>query len=58
MANTKALRLREAADALGVSEGTIRTWIAAGEIPATKIGGLWIISSDTIDRLLAAGDEA
>lgn len=34
----EALKVREAAEALGVSEPTIRRLIATGEIPAKKCG--------------------
>jgi excisionase family DNA binding protein len=34
---------REAADELGVAERTVRRWIAAGELPAEKHGGAFMI---------------
>jgi excisionase family DNA binding protein len=32
------LRPAEAAEALGVSQRTLMSWVAAGQIPATRIG--------------------
>jgi excisionase family DNA binding protein len=37
---------RQAADELGVVERTVRRWIGAGELPAEKKGGAFVIDLD------------
>jgi excisionase family DNA binding protein len=38
------LRAREIARLAGVSVRTVRRWIAAGELPSTKIGGTRLVA--------------
>lgn len=46
------ISITQAAALLGVSTRTIRRWIAAGELPATRIGPkLLRIHTEDIDRL-------
>jgi len=54
-----ALVPREAAQALGVSERTVGTWIADGTIPSVLIGRCRLIPVDSLRQWLAeraAGD--
>lgn len=46
--NRLGLRVHEVAEALGVRPATIRDWIAAGELPAARLGGVWLISPDAL----------
>lgn len=48
----------EAAARLGVSEATIRRWIAGGELPARRIGGRVLIGRGAIDAIIADADGA
>jgi len=38
----------DAADVLGVTSGRIRALIHAGELPATKIAGRWVVDEDDV----------
>lgn len=42
----RAVTAREAAEELGVVERTVRRWIGAGELPAEKRGGAFVIDLD------------
>jgi excisionase family DNA binding protein len=46
------LSLREAADALGISEVTARRWIKAGKLRASQPGRKYLIPRSAIDDLL------
>ena len=46
------LRVREIADLLGVSERTVRRWIAIGTLPSNKIGGARFVAKADLERLL------
>src|SRR4051794_2595627 len=45
------LSARESADYCGVSEKTIRNWIASGRLSAEKSAGTFRIASDDLDAL-------
>jgi excisionase family DNA binding protein len=49
------LRAREVAELLGVSERTVRRWIAEGTLPSTRIGGARLLAKADLERLL--GDD-
>jgi excisionase family DNA binding protein len=49
------LSAREAADYCGVSEKTIRNWLAAGKLSAEKSAGSFRISQDQLDALKREG---
>jgi excisionase family DNA binding protein len=42
----RVVTAREAAEELGVVERTVRRWIGAGELPAEKRGGAFVIDLD------------
>ncbi len=42
----------ELADILGMSPETVRTLIAAGEIPGTRIGGRLLVARSAVDELV------
>jgi excisionase family DNA binding protein len=50
------LRARALASRLGISERTIRRWIADGILPSVKIGGARLVSEAGLDSLLAFGN--
>jgi excisionase family DNA binding protein len=43
---SRTVTAREAAEELGVVERTVRRWIGAGELPAEKKGGAFVIDLD------------
>jgi excisionase family DNA binding protein len=43
--------VRQTANTLGVSELTVRRWIASGAIPAVKHGRAWTISRHSLEVL-------
>jgi excisionase family DNA binding protein len=49
--------VRQIANTLGVSELTVRRWIAAGAIPAVKRGRAWIISRHSLEAKHISADE-
>lgn len=54
MTERLAFRVSEVADMLGATATQVQRWIAQGELPATKIGGLWFVPADALrDRLEA-----
>jgi excisionase family DNA binding protein len=48
-----ALRLKEAAAAIGVSDRTLWTWTAEGEVPHVRISGTVIYPLDTLREWLS-----
>lgn len=50
---TNLMRIKEVADLLGVTTRTVYRRIWAGELPATKIGGLYYIKRADLDALLS-----
>lgn len=51
-----AVRTKAAAEMLGVSERTIRSWVARGHLKATKIENTVLIPVSELDRI--TGQEA
>lgn len=48
------ISVKECAVFLGVSTKSIRRWITAGKLPATKLGRDWRIAKSDLKALLAA----
>lgn len=51
-----AYSVREAAEALGMSQATINLHISTGTIPSVKLGGRRLIRRDVLDALLRGED--
>ena len=47
-----ALRPKEAADALGISDRTLRTWMRDEELPFLKVAGVVLIPREELKRWL------
>lgn len=54
LSNPLALRPREAANSIGVSERTLRTLVAVGAIQPAKVGRCTLFPVDELRRFLAA----
>src|SRR5690349_25011095 len=52
VADREALRLDEAAEVLGVHVETARKWAIAGELPARKVGGIWLVGVTALRQWL------
>lgn len=48
----RLLTIPEVTDVLRVSEKTVRRWIAAGELPAAKLGNQWRIRAHDLDHFV------
>ncbi len=48
------LRPRRIAEVLGVTERTIRRWIADGTLPSVKLGGARLVARVTLEQQLGA----
>ena len=46
------LHVGEIAHLLGISERTVRRWIADGDLPSAKIGGSRLVAKADLERLL------
>lgn len=46
------LRAHQIADLLGVTERTVRRWIADGTLPSVKLGGARLVAQAELDRKL------
>ncbi len=46
------LRPRQIAEMLGVTERTIRRWIADGTLPSVKLGGARLVARATLEQRL------
>ena len=49
------LRARGVARLVGVSERTVKRWIAEGTLPSVKIGGARLVAKSDLERLLSQG---
>lgn len=49
----KFVRCREAAELLGLAEGTIRRCVSRGEIPGIRVGSNILVSRAALMRLIA-----
>ena len=47
-----ALRPKEAAEALGISDRTLRTWMRDEELPFLRVAGLVLIPREELERWL------
>ena len=47
------LRAAEIARLLGISERTVRRWIASGELPSVKVGGSRLVARADLERTLS-----
>ena len=56
MSTTSYLRAPEVAELLGVTERTVRRWIAEGTLRSSKIGGSRLVARADLERVLG-GDE-
>ena len=45
-------RPRQIAELLGVTERTVRRWIADGTLPSVKLGGARLVARATLERRL------
>lgn len=43
------MTVKEAAEALGISEGRVRQLIGEGVLDAEKFGGLWVVTEDSVE---------
>lgn len=53
--NPEYLKIGEAASLLGVARRTVYRWVWSGELPATRVGGLYFIRRSDLDAILARG---
>ena len=52
MSTAAFLRPRQIAEMLGVTERTVRRWIADGTLPSVKLGGARLVARTTLERRL------
>ncbi len=53
---SKTITVEQAADRLQVKPNTIRTWIKQGRIPGRKIGRVYRIPEQALDRLMSGAE--
>ncbi len=60
MVEETPLRVREVAAQLGVKEGTVRTWLHAGKMRGTKVGGRigYLVQPAEVRRFMQDGFKA
>ena len=54
MSRRRFLRARDIAEQLGISERTVRRWIADRTLPSIKIGGARLVAEADLERALVA----
>lgn len=52
MSTAAFLRPRQIAEMLGVTERTVRRWIADGTLPSVKLGGARLVARTTLEQQL------
>jgi acetyl-CoA/propionyl-CoA carboxylase, biotin carboxylase, biotin carboxyl carrier protein len=53
---TDELSPSQAAARIGATTRSVQRWIAAGKLPARRVGGRWRVASDALDAFIAAGE--
>src|SRR3989442_10402230 len=48
----------QAAARVGATTRTVQRWIAAGRLPARRVGGRWRVASDALDAFVAPSTSA
>src|SRR6476469_5816937 len=46
----------QAAVRIGATTRSVQRWIAAGRLPARRVGGRWRVASDALDALVAGAE--
>lgn len=46
------LTIKEAAETIGVVHSTISRWIAAGKLPALRVGGTYRIRPEDLEKMV------
>ncbi len=46
----------QAAARIGATTRSVQRWIAAGKLPARRVGGRWRVASDALDAFIAQGE--
>ena len=54
----KLLKIESAADLLGLSPWTIRSWIAQGRLRSAKVGSRRLVHESEVRRLISEGTRA
>src|SRR5206468_8086604 len=52
---TDALSPSQAAARIGATTRSVQRWIAAGRLPASRVGARWRVASDALDAFVANG---
>jgi excisionase family DNA binding protein len=53
MKQVELLSIRQAAEILGIREGTCRLWLAQRRLPKVKLGRMVRVPADAVERLIA-----
>ena len=51
------LTTREAADLVGSAQRTVQSWIAEGKLEAIRLGGRYLVHTESLARLVRATNE-
>ena len=51
------LSTREAASLVGLAQRTVQSWIVEGKLEAIRLGGRYLVHSDSLARLVRAANE-
>ena len=54
--SARYLRARDIVRELGITERTVRRWIADGRLPSVKPGGARLVAREDLERLLGESD--
>ncbi len=54
----EVLTVKQAADQLQVTQETIREWLKVGRLKGVKLGHIWRIDKEALERLLAGDEDA
>lgn len=57
MMEEKLLSVKEVAQALGISEATVKRWLTHKIVPGVKLGRQWRIKQSTLDSLKERGTQ-
>lgn len=55
--DARYMRSRDIARDLGITERTVRRWIACGELPSVRIGGARLVAKADLERLLNPSEQ-
>jgi excisionase family DNA binding protein len=54
----EVLTVKQAAERLQITQETVRDWLAKGRLKGVKLGHIWRVDAEALERLLSGDEDA